>query len=99
MSIEGTVKWFNARKGYGFIAKKDGGEVFVHQSAIQGSGLRGLREGQRVQLEVVQGPKGEQASSVQVIEDAKTRTDEKIRAFRKESKENLRDLERRKLRR
>lgn len=99
MPIEGTVKWFNTRKGYGFITKKDGGEVFVHQSEIQGSGLRGLREGQKVQFEVTQGPKGDQAANVRVIEDAKTRTDEKIRAFRRESKENLRDLEKRRLRR
>jgi len=99
MSIEGTVKWYNARKGFGFIVKKDGAEVFVHQSVVQGVGFRGLREGQRVTFDVVSGPKGEQASNVKLIEDAKTRTEEKIRAFRKESQENLRDLERRRLRR
>ena len=62
---QGTVKWFNAEKGYGFIAV-DGGEadVFVHFSAIQGSGYRSLEEGQRVEFEVTQGQKGPQASDV-----------------------------------
>lgn len=63
----GTVKWFNNTKGFGFIAPADGGEdVFVHFSAIQGSGYRSLDEGQNVSFEVEQGPKGLQATQVSV---------------------------------
>lgn len=62
---EGTVKWFNADKGYGFIQPADGGDdLFVHFSAIQMSGYRTLEEGQRVSFEVVQGQKGPQAANV-----------------------------------
>jgi cold shock protein len=62
----GTVKWFNESKGFGFIAPDDGGDdVFVHFSAIQGSGFRTLAEGQQVSFDVQQGPKGPQASNVQ----------------------------------
>lgn len=62
----GTVKWFNAEKGYGFIAPDDGGaDVFVHYSAIQSGGYRSLEEAQKVSFEVQQGPKGPQASNVQ----------------------------------
>ncbi|GAB4354062.1 MAG: transcription antiterminator/RNA stability regulator CspE [Methylohalobius sp. ZOD2] len=61
----GTVKWFNEAKGFGFIAQDDGGaDVFVHFSAIQGSGFRTLTEGQSVQFDVENGPKGPQASNV-----------------------------------
>ncbi len=61
----GTVKWFNESKGFGFIAPDDGGEdVFVHFSAIQGTGFRTLTEGQKVSFEVQQGPKGLQAANV-----------------------------------
>jgi CspA family cold shock protein len=61
---EGTVKWFNNDKGYGFISETDGEDVFVHFSAIQGDGYKSLQEGQTVSFEVTQGPKGKQASNV-----------------------------------
>ncbi|MEA3066095.1 MAG: cold shock protein [Sphingomonadales bacterium] len=64
MPQQGTVKWYNADKGYGFITLDDGGDVFVHRSAISARGFRGLEEGQRVTLEVVDGPKGPQAQDV-----------------------------------
>ena len=61
----GTVKWFNAEKGFGFIAQEDGGDdVFVHYSAIQSSGYRSLEENQKVEFDVTQGPKGLQAENV-----------------------------------
>jgi len=62
--LKGTVKWFNNAKGYGFIARDSGGDVFVHESAIQSSGFRSLQEGQRVQFNVTEGPKGPQAENV-----------------------------------
>ena len=63
--MTGTVKWFNARKGYGFIGPEDGGEdVFVHFSAIQGDGFLKLEEGQQVEYSVEEGPKGIQATEV-----------------------------------
>jgi CspA family cold shock protein len=62
--ITGTVKWFDAGKGYGFVARDGGTDVFVHQSAIQAEGYRTLAEGQRVEFEVEQGPKGAKASNV-----------------------------------
>ena len=60
----GTVKWFNAEKGYGFISQAEGADVFVHFSAIQMNGYRSLEEGQQVEFEVQEGPKGLQAASV-----------------------------------
>jgi CspA family cold shock protein len=62
--VLGTVKWFNEKKGYGFIERDDGDDVFVHFSAIQGDGFRTLVEGQQVEFEVQQGPKGAQAAAV-----------------------------------
>jgi len=61
---DGTVKWFNDAKGYGFITREDGEDVFVHFSAIQGEGFKSLQEGDRVSFEVVQGKKGPQAANV-----------------------------------
>lgn len=64
---QGTVKWFNDSKGYGFIQQDGGEDVFVHHSAIQGGGFRSLSEGDRVEFEVVQGPKGLQAANVRKL--------------------------------
>jgi CspA family cold shock protein len=65
--IQGTVKWFNAGKGYGFISREGGEDVFVHHSAILAEGFRELQEGQRVEFNVTQGPKGLQAASVTIL--------------------------------
>jgi len=65
MREAGTVKWFNAAKGYGFIRRESGDDVFVHYSAIQGDGYRSLEEGSRVSFEVKEGPKGLHADSVE----------------------------------
>ncbi|MBL7072518.1 MAG: cold shock domain-containing protein [Candidatus Omnitrophica bacterium] len=62
--VKGTVKWFNNAKGYGFITPEDGKDVFVHHSAIQGEGYKTLEEGQSVEFEIKQGPKGEEAANV-----------------------------------
>ena len=64
---QGTVKWFNEAKGFGFITLDDGGDVFVHFSAIQGDGFKSLSEGQQVELEVVKGQKGPAAANVRKI--------------------------------
>ena len=65
--IVGTVKWFNGTKGYGFIEVENSEDVFVHYSAIRGSGYRNLEEGQQVEFSVETGPKGPQASDVTVL--------------------------------
>jgi len=62
--VTGTVKWFNGSKGYGFISREDGDDVFVHYSAIQTEGFRNLEEGQRVEFNIEHGPKGLQATQV-----------------------------------
>jgi CspA family cold shock protein len=64
---QGTVKWFNDAKGFGFVSRENGDDVFVHHSAIQSNGFRSLQEGQRVQFNVVKGPKGWQAENVQAL--------------------------------
>ncbi len=64
---QGIVKWFNDAKGYGFISRQSGDDVFVHFSAIQSNGFRRLQEGQAVKLEVAKGPKGLQAENVRTI--------------------------------
>jgi CspA family cold shock protein len=67
MAEQGTVKWFNDAKGYGFISRQTGEDVFVHFSAIQAGGFKSLQEGQAVQFDVVKGPKGWQAENVQAV--------------------------------
>ncbi len=62
--VKGTVKWFSNQKGYGFISSESGSDVFVHHSVIQGDGYKTLNEGQQVEFEIQQGPKGEQAVNV-----------------------------------
>ncbi|MGB7339510.1 MAG: cold shock domain-containing protein [Phototrophicaceae bacterium] len=66
---QGTVKWFNAEKGYGFITREGGDDLFVHYSEIQGNGYRSLDEGAAVEFEVTQGKKGLQASAVTVVRE------------------------------
>ena len=65
--IEGTVNWFNAVKGFGFIGREDGDDVFVHFTAINMDGYRKLEEGQRVQFSIEEGPKGPQAANVELL--------------------------------
>jgi len=65
--LQGTVKWFNNNKGYGFIESEAGSDVFVHFSAIQNPGFKSLNEGQRVQFEITEGPRGQQASNVELM--------------------------------
>ncbi|HEU4541100.1 MAG TPA: cold-shock protein [Jiangellaceae bacterium] len=64
---QGTVKWFNSEKGYGFIAVDGGNDIFVHYTAIQMEGYRSLEDGQRVEFEIGEGPKGPQAEQVRVV--------------------------------
>ena len=66
--LTGVVKWFNSQKGYGFIERENGPDVFVHYSAISGSGFRNLEEGDRVEFSITEGPKGPQASEVVRLE-------------------------------
>jgi CspA family cold shock protein len=67
MKEQGTVKWFNSDKGYGFISRETGDDVFVHHTAIEGTGRKSLNEGDRVEFVVARGPKGFQAQGVVVI--------------------------------
>ncbi|SFL68414.1 cold-shock protein [Halanaerobium salsuginis] len=67
MVYTGTVKWFDGKKGYGFIEREDGDDVFVHFSAIQQEGFKTLEEGQEVEFEIVEGDRGPQAENVEVI--------------------------------
>jgi len=67
LKVQGTVKWFNNAKGYGFIGRNDGSDVFVHYSAILGDGYRSLQEGDAVEFEIVKGQKGPQAANVTKI--------------------------------
>lgn len=67
MSTTGTVKWFNAEKGYGFITTDEGKDVFVHYSSIQADGFRSLEEGQTVTFDIVEGDRGQQAANVTVV--------------------------------
>ncbi|WP_227761904.1 cold shock domain-containing protein [Zhaonella formicivorans] len=65
--MQGKVKWFNSEKGYGFIESREGGDVFVHYSAIQGNGFKTLEDGQSVKFDIVQGNRGPQAANVTVM--------------------------------
>jgi len=72
LDVKGKIKWFNNSKGYGFIGREDAPDVFVHYSAIAGEGYRTLQEGDAVEFEIVQGPKGPQANNVIKIDEAPT---------------------------
>ena len=78
---KGTVKWFSNQKGYGFITPEDGKDVFVHHSAIQSDGYKTLEEGQKVEFEIQQGPKGEEATNVVKIKPERYRPGYKRRAL------------------
>lgn len=75
MLIRGRVKWFNNSKGFGFIGRQDGPDVFVHYSAVQADGYKSLLEGEEVEFEIVQGPKGPQAENVTRIEGPRMRAE------------------------
>lgn len=64
---QGTVKWFDRKKGFGFILRENGQDIFVHYSSIQGDGFKSLNEGDKVEFEIVDGPKGKQANNVKKI--------------------------------
>ena len=66
-TVKGTVKWFNESKGFGFLAQSEGEDIFVHYTAIQGSGFRTLKEGQEVEFTIERGPKGLQATNVKIL--------------------------------
>jgi CspA family cold shock protein len=66
--VKGAVKWFNEKKGFGFLAQEDGDDVFVHYSSIEGAGFKSLTEGQSVEFEVQEGPRGSQAVNVRVAD-------------------------------
>lgn len=68
--LTGSVKWFSDAKGYGFIASQEGNDVFVHYSAIDMDGRKSLQEGQQVEFEIVEGPKGPQAANVKIVGEA-----------------------------
>ena len=70
MKIQGTVKWFNASKGYGFLQRTDGEDVFVHYSAILDEGYKTLKQGQKVEFEIASSPKGDQAANVVKVPQA-----------------------------
>ena len=65
--VKGTVKWFNDKKGFGFLSREEGDDVFVHHTSIQAEGFKSLREGQEVEFEVQDGPKGPQAVNVKAL--------------------------------
>jgi CspA family cold shock protein len=65
--VKGTVKWFNEKKGFGFISREDGDDVFVHHTSIEGDGFKTLNEGQSVEFEIQDGPKGPQAVKVTAL--------------------------------
>ena len=65
--VKGTVKWFNDKKGFGFLSREDGDDVFVHHTSIQGDGFKTLSEGQQVEFEVQDGPKGPQEVNVKAL--------------------------------
>lgn len=68
MSFEGSVKWFNEKKGFGFIKRDGADDVFVHYSSLRGTGFRTLKEGQKVSFDIVEGPKGFQAANVEKLD-------------------------------
>jgi CspA family cold shock protein len=72
MSYKGTVKWFNDSKGYGFVTSSDGKDVFVHYSAITMQGFKTLKEGDEVTFDIIDGPKGPQASNVAIVKQARS---------------------------